>query len=326
MVEMFKGSSPKRENRSCLHKKNQNVVIRAIAPYLKYKYLVIMVIPAIIYFIIFRYVPLYGVIIAFKDYSFTKGILGSEWVGLENFKAIFDMPSFWQVFRNTIVISLYKLLVNFPAPILFAIFLNEIGNTYFKKTVQTISYLPHFVSWVVIGGLLTQFLSPSVGPINIILKELGFDPIYFLVDPKWFRTVLVLSLLWKTVGWGSIVYLASITGIDQQLYEAAELDGAGRFRKMFSITLPSLIPVITIMFILQVGKIVEDDFDQIFNLYNPNVYSVGDVIGTYTYRLGLVDMQYSTSTAVGLLKNVISLVLVIGTNAVTKRINDYGIW
>jgi putative aldouronate transport system permease protein len=182
------------------------------------------------------------------------------------------------------------------------------------------------VSWVILGGLFIQFLSPSTGPINILLKELGLKPVYFLADKAWFRPVLILTSIWKGVGWGSIIYLASISGIDPELYEAAEIDGAGRFRKALSITIPSLIPVITIMLIFSVGGIVKDDFDQIFNMYNPAVYSVGDVLGTYTYRIGLVDMQYSFSTAVGLFTNVISFVLIVITNAITKRLNDYGLW
>jgi putative aldouronate transport system permease protein len=196
----------------------------------------------------------------------------------------------------------------------------------FKKAVQTISYLPHFVSWVILGGLFIQFLSPSTGPINILLKSLGLKPVYFLADKNWFRPVLVITSIWKGAGWGSIIYLASLAGIDPQLYEAAEIDGAGRFRKALSITIPSLVPVITIMLIFSVGGIVKDDFDQIFNLYNPAVYSVGDVLGTYTYRVGLIEMRYSFSAAVGLFTNVVSFLLIIITNGITRRINEYGLW
>jgi len=294
--------------------------------YWKNRYLVLLLLPAIIFFVVFCYGPMPGVIIAFKDYKFRLGIFKSPWVGLQNFRMLFSMKSFGEVFRNTLIISVYKLLTGFPAPILFALFLNEIRQPKFKKTVQTISYLPHFVSWVVLGGLFIQFLSPSTGPINVILKNLGMNPIFFLGDPKWFRSVLVVTSMWKGFGWGSIVYLAAITSISPQLYDAADIDGAGRFRKMWSITLPEMLPVITIMLIFSVGGIVGDDFDQIFNLYNEAVYSVGDVLSTYIYRVGLVDMKYGFSTAVGLFRNVISFALVFLANFVANRVNEYGIW
>jgi putative aldouronate transport system permease protein len=296
------------------------------ALYWKHRYLVFLFLPAVIYYAVFCYAPLYGVQIAFKNFIFRLGVMKSPWVGLDNFQRLFSMGSFRQVFMNTVIISSLKLFFGFPAPIIFALLLNEMRALRFKKAVQTISYLPHFVSWVILGGLFIQFLSPSTGPINIVLKSIGFKPIYFLADKNWFRPVLVLTSIWKGIGWGSIIYLASLSGIDPGLYEAADIDGAGRFRKIISITLPSLIPVITIMFIFSVGSIVKDDFDQIFNLYNPAVYSVGDVLGTYTYRVGLVDMQYSFSTAVGLFTNVISFVLIVITNWITKRVNEYGLW
>lgn len=290
------------------------------------RYLVLLLLPALICLVIFSYGPMPGVIIAFKDYQFKKGIWGSPWVGIENFQMLFNMKSFKEVFANTLIISFYKLITGFPAPIIFALFLNEIRQVKFKKTVQTISYLPHFVSWIALGGLFIQFLSPSVGPINLILQACGQKPIFFLGDPLWFRSVLVTTSLWKSFGWGSIVYLASISNISPQLYEAADIDGAGRFRKMWSITLPEMAPVITIMFILSVSSLVNDDFDQIFNLYNKAVYSVGDVLGTYIYRVGLVDMKYSFSTAVGLFRNVLAIILLVLANTISKRVNDYGIW
>ncbi len=294
--------------------------------YWKQRYLLLLFIPAVVYFIIFHYVPLYGVIIAFKDYKFNKGIMGSAWVGLEHFRTLFGMESFWQVFRNTIIISVWKFVCEFPLTIVFALLLNEITQTKFKKVVQTISYLPHFISWVVMGGILMQLLSPSTGPINQAIKALGGEPIYFLADTHWFRPVLVLSTVWKNIGWGSIVYLAALSNVDQEVHEAAMIDGASRIQRIIKITVPEIMPVITIMLIMSVGKLINDDFDQVFNLYSPAVYSVGDVLGTYTYRSGLVDMEYSFATAVGLFKNVISVILVVGTNMICKRINDYGIW
>ena len=305
---------------------NRKKKIGLLENYWKNRYLVMLLLPAVIFFLIFCYGPMPGVIIAFKDYKFRLGIFRSAWVGLDNFRLLFSMKSFNEVFRNTLLISIYKLITGFPAPIIFALLLNEVRQAKFKKAVQTISYLPHFVSWVVLGGLFIQFLSPSTGPINVILKSMGIDPVFFLADPKWFRSVLVVTSIWKGFGWGSIVYLASITSISPQLYEAADMDGAGRFRKMGYITLPEMIPVITIMLIFSIGGIVNDDFDQIFNLYNEAVYNVGDVLGTYIYRVGLIEMKYSFSAAVGLFRNVISFALVFLANFTAKRINEYGIW
>lgn len=293
--------------------------------YRKYAALSLMLLPVIIYYIVFHYAPMYGVIIAFKNYSFSRGIIGSPWAGLANFKRMFASASFFEVFRNTLLISFYKLITGFPAPVVFAILLNELKNAKFKKTVQTISYLPHFLSWVILGGMFIQLLALS-GPVNIMLSKLGISPVYFLGDVKYFRSVLVVTSLWKSIGWGSIIYLAALTGIDPQLYEAAKIDGAGKFKQILHVTLPALVPVITIMFIFSVGSIINDDFDQIFNLYNEAVYSVGDVISTYNYRIGLLNSEYSYSTAVGLFKNVISVVLIVSTNFIAKKYNDYGIW
>lgn len=294
--------------------------------YVKYWQLAIMLLPAVVFYIVFKYIPIYGVIIAFKDYRFNLGILGSPWVGFDNFIELFSVPSFREVLSNTIIISSYKLLTGFPAPIIFAILLNEMRLHRYKKVVQTISYLPHFLSWVILGGIFYQFLSPSDGPVNIVLKQLGLKPIFFLADVRWFRTILILTSIWKDFGWSSIIYLAALSRIDTELYEAAQIDGANRFQRIIHITLPGLTPVITIMLIFATGKLINDDFDQIFNLYNPAVYKVGDVLSTYTYRVGLVQMRYSFATAVGLFKNLISFILVLVTNSITKRINEYGLW
>jgi len=269
---------------------------------------------------------MYGIVLAFKDYRFRLGILKSPWVGLENFYTMFRGIDFPKVFRNTVIISFYKLIAGFPAPIILALLLNEVRNKTYKKTIQTISYLPHFLSWVILAGVFIQLLSPSQGPVNYVIKLLGFEPIYFLGDPKWFRFTLVVTSIWKGVGWGSIIYLASISSINPELYEAAYIDGANRFQQVLKITLPSLAPVITIMFILNTGSLINDDFDQIFNLYNVAVYDVADVISTYTYRVGLVQMQYSFSTAVGLFKNIISFILILITNYITSLFGEYGIW
>lgn len=294
--------------------------------YWKYRYLTLLLIPVIAYFIIFKYMPIYGLSIAFKDFKILQGINGSEWNGLVTFEKLFSKPNFWLVFRNTVIIGAYQFIFGFPAPIIFALLLNEVRNSRFKKTVQTISYLPHFVSWVVLAGLFTQFLSPSTGPINRLIMQMGGTPIYFLADKSWFRSILVITNIWKSIGWGSIIYLAALSNVDPELYEAAEIDGAGRLCKALHITLPSIMPIVTIMLIMQSGKLLSDNFDQVFNLYNPAVYEVADVISTYTYREGIGSMQYSYATAVGLFKNVISFAMVLGTNWISKHVNEYGIW
>lgn len=292
----------------------------------KFRYLFTMLIPAIAYYVIFHYFPMYGLTIAFKDFKFSQGILGSAWVGLKYFEKLFAMNSFWEVFRNTLIISVYKLVLSFPAPIILAILLNELTNLRFKKIVQTISYMPHFLSWVVLGGVFTQLLSPSIGPLNVILKSLDLEPIFFLGSTKYFRSVLVITSIWKGIGWGSIIYIATLSAIDPELYEAASIDGANRFHRIRYISIPSIMPVISIMLIFAVGGIVNDDFDQVFNLYNAAVYSVGDVLSTYVYRQGLEQVEYSLSTAAGLFKNVIAFGLIIITNMAAKKLGGGGIW
>ncbi|MDF2922682.1 MAG: binding-protein-dependent transport system inner rane component [Paenibacillaceae bacterium] len=294
--------------------------------YWKYRYLMIMFIPAIVFYILFHYVPIYGILIAFKNYKFSAGIWGSEWAGLQHFRDLFSTASFWEVFRNTLIISFYKLVFGFPAPIILAILLNEVRLVWFKRVFQTVTYLPHFLSWIVVSGMFIQFFSPSVGPVNVLLQMIGIKPIYFMADTHWFRFILVLTDIWKGIGWGSIIYLAALTGINPELYEAATVDGAGRFARIRYITLPSLVPVITIMLIFAAGSIINDDFDQVFNLYNTAVYSVGDVISTYTYRKGLVGMEYSFATSVGLFKNVLAFVILLTANTIARKVNDYGLW
>jgi len=290
------------------------------------KALLIMLIPGILYYILFKYKPMYGVLIAFKEYNLIEGVTGSPWAGMKYFNMTFQSPDFWRVFKNTLILSAYKLIFTFPAPIILALMLNEVRCMKFKKTVQTLTYLPHFLSWVVLSGIVINFLSPSSGPVNMIIRELGFDPIYFMGEKKYFRAILVISTIWKEVGWGTIVYLAALTSVDTQLYEAAALDGAGRLRQTISVTLPAIANVVVIMLIMRVGKIINDDFDQIYNMYNPAVYSVADVLSTYIYKMGLEQAMYSYSTAMGLFKNVIAFTLVILTNSISTRVSDYGLW
>lgn len=286
----------------------------------------IMLIPGILFFLVFCYGPMYGLVIAFQDFYPLRGISGSDFVGLKHFRELFTNPFFLSVLRNTLIISFYKLLICFPAPIIFCLALNEIKSHGFKKAVQSISYLPHFISWVVVSGIFLEFLSPSRGPINILLKELGFEPIFFVADPRYFRAVLVITDMWKSVGWGSIVYLAAITNVDPALYEAAEMDGAGRIKQILHVTLPSIMPIITVMFIMESGKILNDSFQQVYNFLTPTTYGVGDVISTFVYRMGIQNMQYSFTTAVDLFKNTISFILVVITNAIARKTSDYGLW
>lgn len=292
----------------------------------KYKEYYVMLIPGILFFLVFCYGPMYGLVIAFQDYYPMKGIDGSQFVGLKHFKALASNPFFLPVLRNTLIISFYKLLICFPAPIILCLALNEIKGVRFKKVAQSISYLPHFVSWVVVSGIILEFLSPSRGPINILRESLGLESIFFVADQKYFRGVLVLTDLWKSIGWGSIVYLAAVTGVDPALYEAAEMDGAGRIKKILHITLPTLAPIVTVMFIMQSGKILNDSFEQVYNFLTPTTYGVGDVISTFVYRMGIQKMQYSFTTAVDLFKNIISFILVMLTNYIARKTNDYALW
>ena len=285
-----------------------------------------MVCPALIWMFFINIVPMFGIIMAFQDFNPGKGILRSEFVGLENFRYMFEMKDVLQIFVNTIVIAVFKLILNVAVPVAFALLLNEIKNVYFKRTVQTIVYLPHFISWVVLASIVMEVLSPSRGVVNYVLQLFGMDPIFFVGSKEWFRPVIIGSAMWRDTGWQTVVFLAAITGIDPQLYEAAEVDGASRFQRILHITLPGIAPTIVIMFIFAVGGIIADDFDQIYNLLNAQVMEVGDVIGTYTYRVGLQQMDYSYATAVGLFRNVVSLCLVTFTNALSRKLSGSSLW
>lgn len=308
-----------------LHKK-PNSMAMTFKRLSEFKYLYIMLIPGITYFVVFHYIPMYGVTIAFKDFKIMQGIIGSPWVGLKYFRQAFESPFFAQTLWNTFIISVYKLLWGFPAPIILALLLNEVKNLIFKRSIQTISYLPHFLSWVVIGGILTDMLSPQTGVVNNIIKMFGGEPIYFMASKEWFRTVLVASDIWKEVGWGSIIYLAALSGIDPQLYEASQIDGANRWQQTWHITLPGIRGTIAILLILRLGSILNAGFEQIFIMYNSAVYEVSDIIDTWVYRIGLQGMQYSLATAVGLFKSLIGLVLVVAANWITHRMGESGIW
>lgn len=292
----------------------------------KYKVLLCMLFPAVVFYIMFHYIPMWGAQIAFRDYKILKGITGSEWIGLKNFTTLLSRPSFGNIFTNTIIISFWNLLFGFPAPIIFALALNEIRHTKIKRVFQTVSYLPHFLSWVILTGLFKQILSPTIGPLASIWRIFNADPIYWLGDPEYFRTTLVISNIWKSFGWGSVVYLAAINGVSPEQYEAATIDGANRFQRIIHVTLPGIAPTVTIMLIFAVGNLFTDNFDQVYNLLSSPVMNVGDVLSTWTYRSGIEQNKFSLATAAGLLQNGISFILVIGTNMISKRINEYGIW
>ncbi|MDF2725952.1 MAG: sugar transporter permease [Paenibacillus sp.] len=295
----------------------------------RHKLYYLLILPGVLYFLVFHYVPMYGITIAFKDiapFEGLKGIFTAEWVGLRHFKNFASSYYFWDIIGNTLTISVYRLVFGFPAPIILALLINEARHVMFKRTVQTISYLPHFISMVVLAGLTTTLLSTDGGFINGLLQKLGFEPVAFLTDTNMFRPVLVISAIWKEVGWSSIIYLAAIAGVDPQLYEAAKVDGASRLRQIRHITIPGISHIIVILFILQIGHIMDAGFEQVFLLYSPPVYDVADIIDTYVYRKGLVEVQYSFAAAVGLFKSVIAVILVVGANYLAKKIDQEGIW
>ena len=300
--------------------------MKQLALYRKHLPLFGMMAPLLLYFAVFHYGPMWGMLLAFKDYYPLKGFAGSAWVGLKHFEQLFSGLYFWPVFFNTIIISTLKLFFGFPAPIILALLLNEVRHGRFKKSIQTITYMPHFISWVVLAGLVIEFLSPSRGPVNFVIQALGFKPIFFVAEERWFRSVLVASSIWREIGWQSIIYLAAMSQINPELYDVAEIDGAGRLRKITSVTLPSIFPTIVIMFIFAVGRLVNDDFEQIINLLNPKVMSVGDVITTYTFREGLQKLNYSYATAVGFFTNVISFGFVVAANSAARRLTGESLW
>lgn len=293
----------------------------------QHRTLLLMLTPGLIYFFVFHYVPMYGATLAFKDFKMIEGILGSPWVGFQHFEKAFSDPYFFKVLRNTVIISFYKLIFGFPVPILFALLLNEITNLRFKKLVQTVSYLPHFISWIILAGIFISVFSLE-GPVNLVMKLFGGDPILFMADERYFRTVLIVTSIFQGFGWGSIIYFAALSSIDPQLYEAAIIDGAGKFKRIVYITIPLLVPVISIMLILSMAGILDAGFDQIFNMYNPKVYEVSDILDTYVYRKGLIEMSYSYSTAVGLFKSAVALVMIVAVNRIVKVMGgkEYALW
>ncbi|MET9023305.1 ABC transporter permease subunit [Actinopolymorpha sp. NPDC004070] len=291
----------------------------------QYRTIYLLIAPTLVYFVIFAYLPMVGLQIAFKDFKVFGGMWDSPWVGLDNFRTVFSSEKFPQLIRNTLLISFYRILFGFPVPLIFALLLNEVRTRWFKRSIQTVTYFPHFLSWVVFAGIVINILGPS-GLLNTLLLDAGGHRVNFLTNPDTFRSVVVLTGIMKEFGWGAIIYLAALSGIDAQLYEAARVDGAGKLRQIWHVTLPGLRPVMAVLLVLSLGNLLDAGFDQIFQLYNGAVLDVGDIIDTYVYRIGLLDAQFETATAVGLFKGVVGLVMIVTANHVLRRMGQRSIW
>ncbi|MBP3962529.1 ABC transporter permease [Paenibacillus lignilyticus] len=284
----------------------------------------LMLLPGLILIVIFAYIPMVGVSIAFQNFIPLKGLFGGQkWTGLDNIQYVFAMPNIWNVVWNTIFIAVMKIVANLLVPITFALLLNEVRNMLFKRTTQTIIYFPYFLSWIILGGIMIDILSPSDGIVNSFLGLFGVDPIYFLGENSWFPFTMVASDVWKTFGFNTVIYLAAITSIDPSLYEAAAVDGAGRWKQTWHVTLPGMHMIIILLMVLSLGSVLDAGFDQIFNLYSPQVYESGDIIDTMVYRMGLLQAQYGPSTAVGLLKSLVSFVLIATSYLIAYRLFKY---
>ncbi len=303
--------------------RQKNPLLRSI---IKNRYIYLMLLPVVAFYVIFSYVPMYGIVLAWKNYRHTMGILGSPWVGWENFEVVFRNAGMIPAIRNTIVISLLKLVICFPAPIILALLLNEVTSRIFKRSAQTIVYLPNFISWVIIGGLVKTMFAIDDGLVNNILEAMGIGRINFLLDSRYFYFLLIGSELWKSTGWGTVIYIAAISGIDPTLYEAAKIDGCKRFGLVRFITFPCILPIIAVMLIMQISNIMNAGFDSVYNLYNKTVYDVADIIDTLVYRLGVSDGEIEQSTAVGLFKNVINFILLLTGNWLTKKMCGYSMY
>lgn len=285
-----------------------------------------MLLVPVVLVLIFSYIPMVGIIIAFEDFDPFKGMFGSKWVGLENYRYILMLPDTFQILYNTVTIALWKILFNLIVPITVALLLNELKNRKFLRTVQTIIYLPHFISWVILAGVFIDILSPSSGIVNKLLNAVGIDSIFFLGDNKWFPRTMVITDVWKSFGYGTIVYLAALTGINPELYEAARIDGANRFQQTWHVTLPGMIPIIVLMTTLSLGNVLNAGFDQIYNLLSPTVFESGDIIDTFVYRMGMIEQQYSISTAVSTFKSLVSFVLISISYFLADKLAGYRIF
>lgn len=308
-------------------KKKKFINTRRIKKSVKKDFLLyaILIVP-VIYFIVFKYIPMYGIVLAFRKYDAGGSMFGTQWVGLKYFKQFMSDPGFWNIFKNTFLLSIYNFVIGFPIPIIFALLLNEINNKVFKKFVQTVSYLPKFFSTVVVVGIIQAVLSPSTGILNQVLVHFGHKAIFFLNEPSWFRTIYISSDIWQFMGWNAILYIAALANVDPQLYEAAEIDGANRWKQTLHVTIPGIMPTIVITFILAAGYILSVGFEKVLLLYSPNIYDVADVLQTYVYRLGIIGNNYSYTTAIGLFQSAISLVLIWSVNKFSKKFSETSLW
>lgn len=311
-----------RREKNIVHKSKKSILKRAY----EQRHLLLLVAPGLIYYFIFKYISMYGIIIAFKNYNFVDGILNSPWVGFKYFAEFFKSQYFGRLIRNTFTISATDLVFSFPVPLIFALLLNELKSNKLKKFTQTVSYLPYFLSTVVVIGILKQLISPYNGVVNALRNAMGMESINFLMEKEYFVPLYVITGIWQGMGYNAIVYLATLSGIDPALYEAASIDGAGRMRCVWNITLPSLLPTISILLILRLGHLLDVGYEKIILMYNPGIYETADVISTYVYRMGIQNANYSFSTAVGLMNSVVSLVLIVVANKISNKLSSTGLW
>ncbi|MFK7697419.1 ABC transporter permease [Paenibacillus sp. HJGM_3] len=290
------------------------------------KYLYMLLLPVAIYFLLFKYGPLFGEIIAFKNYRLMEGIWGSPWVGFDQFRKLFTSRDFLEILRNTLLLNVYGLVFAFPVPIILALMLNELRSEWYKRVLQNFLYIPHFMSWIVLGSIVIAILSPSTGVVNSVLKLLGFEPVYFMASTFWWPISFVGSSIWREAGFGTILYLAAMASIDPSLYEAAAIDGANKWRQMWHVTLPGIRSTVAILLVLQMGRMMDVGFEHVFALQNSAVGSVSEVISTYVYKRGIVGLQYSYTTALGLFQSVVSLVLVVMVNRLIRAMGERGLW
>ncbi|RTE10298.1 ABC transporter permease [Paenibacillus whitsoniae] len=293
---------------------------------LRDRWMYLLLFPGILYFVVFKYVPMLGLVMAFQDYKPFTGFMNSPWVGFKHFERFFMEPQFWSLFRNTLLLAIYNLVFFFPLPIVLALMINEARREMFKRIVQTLLYLPHFISWVVAVGIFYVLFTTEGGVVNELLVRFGFEKIPFMLSEEWFRPMIISQSIWKEAGWGTIIFLAALSGVDLQLYEAARMDGAGRWRQLWHITIPAIRSTIVILFILRLGSFLDTGFEHIFLMLNSMNREVGEVFDTYVYMKGLTQAQYSYSAAVGLFKSLVGLVLVLGANRLAKKFGEEGVY
>lgn len=307
-------------------KKTSSPMRSFLARMYKTRFLHLLALPGVVYFIIFQYMPMYGVLMAFQNFKPRLGIWGSQWVGFDQFIKFFNHPNFMRLINNTLLINIFQILFVFPIPIIFALLLNEVRGRLFKRTVQTVSYLPHFISLPAIIGMLVMFLSPTDGAINRLIESMGGQSIYFMAEPGWFRPLYILSDIWTGTGWGAIIYIAALSGVNTELYESASLDGATRLQQMRHVSIPAITPTIIIMLLLSLGKLLSLGSEKVLLMQSPLTYDTSDVISTFVYRRGLEQNEYSFSTAVSVFNSVINIMILFGSNFVARRVSETSLW